>query len=160
MKKPFLLAFHKLERPYLTLIFLTSFVQILIYSGMNLSEKAAIPIVMSNSVASIFGSVWPFIAVFVGGLGAFITGSATVSNLLFGDFQYETALLLNLSPILVLAIHSIGGAIGNMISINNVVTASAIVGLHGEDYKIIRKTIVPFFVYGIIAGLVALIIAL
>ena len=118
------------------------------------------PIVMANSVAGIFGRIWPFIAVFVGGIGAFITGSATVSNLLFGGFQYETALLLNLSPVLVLAIHSIGGAIGNMISINNVVTASAIVGLHGEDYKIIRKTIIPFFVYGTIAGIIALIISL
>ena len=160
IKKPFLLAFYKLEKPYITLIFLTAFVQILIYSGTNISGKVAMPIVMANSVAGIFGRIWPFIAVFVGGIGAFITGSATVSNLLFGGFQYETALLLNLSPVLVLAIHSIGGAIGNMISINNVVTASAIVGLHGEDYKIIRKTIIPFFVYGTIAGIIALIISL
>ena len=98
-------------------------------------------------------------AVFVGGLGAFITGSATVSNLLFGSFQYETSLLLGLSPVLILAIHSIGGAIGNMISINNVVTASAIVGIEGEDHKIIRRTIFPFLIYGVIAGIVALIIS-
>jgi lactate permease len=160
IKTPFSSAFQKLERPYITIIFLTAFVQILINSGINLSGKQAIPIVMANAAAGVFGSIWPFIAVFVGGIGAFITGSATVSNLLFGNFQYETSLLLGLSPILILAIHSIGGAIGNMISINNVVTASAIVGLHGEDYKIIRKTIIPFFVYGIIAGAIALIISL
>lgn len=158
-KQPFITAFKKLEKPFLTIAFLAAFVQILINSGINISGKEAMPIVMAGWAASFFGSLWPFIAVFVGGIGAFITGSATVSNLLFGSFQYETSLLLGLSPVLILAIHSIGGAIGNMISINNVVTASAIVGIEGEDHKIIRRTIFPFLIYGVIAGIIALIIA-
>lgn len=160
IKKPFTMALLKLERPYVTIIFLAAFVQVLIHSGNNTTGLSAMPIIMAGSAAVLFGGVWPFIAVFIGGLGAFVAGSATVSNLLFGSFQLETASLLNLSPIIVLAAHSIGGAIGNMISINNIVTASAIVGIHGEDHKIIRKTMGPFLIYGVIAGFIALIMVL
>lgn len=68
------------------------------------------------------------LASFVGALGAFITGSNTVSDLLFAEFQYATASQLGISHQIVVALQAVGGAMGNMVCIHNIVAASAISG--------------------------------
>ena len=98
----------------------------------------------------------PWVASYVGALGAFITGSCTVSNLLFADFQYGVAASIGSSHEIIVAMQSVGAAMGNMICVHNVVAASATVGLVGMEGTIIRRTMIPCLLYGLVAGIMAL----
>ena len=64
------------------LFFTIPMVRILINSGVNGSDLVSMPVAMAQLVADSVGGVYPFFAPAVGGLGAFIAGSNTVSNLM------------------------------------------------------------------------------
>ena len=110
--------------------------------------------VMAESLAGAFSKAYVGVAPFIGVLGSFMSGSNTVSNMLFSSLQYETATLVKLSPIVVLALQNIGGAAGNMICVNNVVAACATTGVTGCEGRIIRINLIPCFVYCLIVILV------
>ena len=61
-----------------------------------------------------------------------------------------------LSVPLILALQSVGGAMGNMVCINNIIAVCSVLGIDKAEGKIIKTTAVPMFVYGIIAAIVAL----
>ena len=52
----------------------------------------------------------------------------------------------------VVALQAVGGAAGNTICVHNVVAASAVAGLVGQEGAVIRKTLPVFFYYALIAG--------
>ena len=79
------------------LIFTIPMVRVYINSGINAAGYASMPLAMAQWVASNVGHVWPFFAPFIGGLGAFIAGSNTVSNMTFSAFQNGVAQALKLS---------------------------------------------------------------
>lgn len=135
-----------------SLIATLSMVQVFVNSGMNVNELISMPQYIAESFAGSLGSVWIFVAPFLGELGAFITGSATVSTLTFSPIQYNVATKVGLDVQIVLAVQLLGGAAGNMICVHNVVAASAVVGLSGKEGEIIRKTLGPAILYGILAG--------
>jgi len=139
------------------LIFTIPMVRILINSGVNGSDLVSMPVAMAQLVANSVGNIYPFFAPAVGGLGAFIAGSNTVSNLMLSQFQFNTAGLLGLSGALMVALQSVGAAAGNMIAIHNVVAASATVGLLGREGVTLRKTMLPTLYYLILAGSIGLI---
>ncbi len=92
-------------------------------------------------------------------MGAFVGGSNTVSDLMFGVFQFGVAAAAGLPIVLVLALQAVGGAAGNMITVHNVVAAGATVGLTGQEGTLIRITLLPMIVYLLVAGLVGLLFA-
>ena len=47
---------------------------------------------------------------------------------------------------------AVGGAAGNTICVHNVVAASAVAGLAGNEGSVIRKTLPVFLYYAVIAG--------
>jgi len=98
------------------------------------------------------GGSWPFFAPWIGALGSFVAGSNTVSNLMFSLFQFSTALRVEAIPAVVVAAQVVGGAAGNMITVHNVVAASATVGLVGREGDLIRKTFIPMTYYCLFAG--------
>ena len=53
----------------------------------------------------------------------------------------------------VLAAQLVGAGAGNMICVHNVVAASAVVGMQGEEGNVIRKTLGPALLYGILVGI-------
>ncbi|MDR1835694.1 MAG: L-lactate permease [Fusobacteriaceae bacterium] len=120
--------------------------------GVNTSI-VSMPRAMAETVAAAIGSVWPAFAFYVGGLGAFITGSNTSSDMLFGQFQWDVATLMKLPQVTILAAQAAGGAGGNMICVHNVVAACTVVGLLGREGDVIKKTVVPFILYGIVVGI-------
>jgi lactate permease len=136
----------------ISLIATLSMVQVFVNSGMNVNELISMPQYIAESFAGSLGSVWIFVAPFLGELGAFITGSATVSTLTFSPIQFNVANEVGLDVQIVLAVQLLGAAAGNMICVHNVVAASAVVGLSGKEGEIIRKTLVPAILYGILAG--------
>ncbi|EPC01496.1 lactate permease [Litchfieldella anticariensis FP35 = DSM 16096] len=139
------------------LIFTIPMVRILINSGINAADLVSMPVAMAQAVADSVGSIYPFFAPAVGGLGAFIAGSNTVSNLMLSDFQFNVAQQLGLSTAMMVALQAVGAAAGNMIAIHNVVAASATVGLLGREGTTLRKTILPTLYYVIFTGIIALI---
>ena len=56
----------------------------------------------------------------------------------------------------ILGLQALGGAAGNMITVHNVVAASATVGLVGREGLLIRRTILPMTYYVVSAGLLGL----
>lgn len=127
----------------------------MVYLYRNTGADAALTgksmvLVMAEALAAAFSKTYVAVAPFIGVLGSFMSGSNTVSNMLFASLQYETAALVNLSPIVVLALQNIGGAAGNMICVNNVVAVCATTGVTGSEGRIIRTNLLPCFVYCVI----------
>lgn len=139
------------------LLFTIPMVRILINSGVNMADLPSMPRAMAELVAGSVGDVYPFFAAAVGGLGAFIAGSNTVSNLMMAQFQFDTAQLIGVSSAMLIASQAVGAAAGNMIAIHNIVAASATVGLLGREGQTIRMTIIPTIYYLVMAGLITLI---
>ena len=139
------------------LIFTIPMVRILINSGVNAADIMSMPVVMAQFVANSVGEVYPLFAPAIGGLGAFIAGSNTVSNLMLSDFQFNVAANLGLSTALMVALQAVGAAAGNMIAIHNVVAASATVGMLGREGTTLRMTIIPTIYYFLFAGILGMI---
>lgn len=109
---------------------------------------------IANAFANITGESWTYFASLLGALGSFFSGSATVSNLTFGGIQYSIAEQVGLPITTVLALQSVGSAMGNMVCINNIIAVSTILGIVNQEGYIIKKTIVPMMAYSVIAALV------
>ncbi|MTW86956.1 L-lactate permease [Virgibacillus dakarensis] len=134
------------------LVFTVPMVQVFLNSGGGAAGYEQMPIVLAEGVADLAGSLYPFFATFVGGLGAFVAGSNTVSNMMFSLFQFGVGENIGASPTWMVALQAVGGAAGNMICVHNVVAASAVVGLIGKEGHVIRKTLLPFFYYALLLG--------
>ncbi|WLD94453.1 L-lactate permease [Alkalihalobacillus sp. AL-G] len=134
------------------LVFTVPMVQVFLNSGGGAAGYAQMPIELANGVAALTGDIWPIFAPFIGGIGAFIAGSNTVSNMMFSLFQYDVGSQIGVNPTWIVALQAVGGAAGNMICVHNVVAASAVVGMVGKEGDVIRKTIIPFLYYATAAG--------
>ncbi|WP_433958278.1 L-lactate permease [Cytobacillus horneckiae] len=136
------------------LVFTVPMVQVFINTGGGAAGYNQMPIELANGAAALAGEFWPFFATFIGGIGAFIAGSNTVSNMMFALFQYDVGSQIGVDPTWIVALQAVGGAAGNMICVHNVVAASAVVGLVGKEGEVIRKTLFPFVYYSLFAGAV------
>jgi lactate permease len=76
-------------------------------------EHAGMTHRLAEGIARLAGSAFPFAAPFIGALGAFMTGSNTNSNVIFGDLQQSVAVLVGVSPLIILAGQTAGAAIGS-----------------------------------------------
>jgi lactate permease len=131
-------------------------VRIFLQSGGNDAELQSMPLVLADGLAYVFGDVWQGMAPWVGSLGAFMSGSATFSNMLFALLQLKITTELGYDPTTILALQGIGAAAGNMTCIHNVVAACAVAGTLGEEGNVIRKTAVPMIVYLVLASALSL----
>lgn len=104
-------------------------------------------LIMARGLAALAGKAYVIVAPLIGVLGAFMSGSNTVSNTLFSSLQFETATILAMPQVFIVALQNNGGAIGNMVCVNNVVSACATTGTIGNEGKIIRTNIVPCIIY-------------
>ena len=149
-------AIAKMKAPTISLLAAVALVSI--FRGSGTAEMPSMPLALAQFLASVAGPVWPVLASFVGGLGAFITGSNTVSDMLFANFQWEMTQTLGYAAkqcFVVIAAQGVGGAMGNMICVHNIVAACAVLGLIGKEGEIMKSTVRPFILYGIIVGIVA-----
>lgn len=128
-------------------------------SGLPVTEGGlpSMPMVLAQSAAATFSNIWPNVSPWIGALGAFIAGSNTVSNMMFSNFQFLTAMQIDFSvsmAAVVLALQAVGGAAGNMIAVHNVVAAAAVVGMISREGEVIRKTLIPMIYYVVQAGFI------
>ncbi|WP_297849221.1 L-lactate permease [uncultured Desulfovibrio sp.] len=146
-------SLRKMKAPTIALIFAVALVSIFRGSGANPAGVPSMPLALAEAVAAAAGSVWPILAAFVGGLGAFITGSCTVSDLMFAEFQWGMAATLELPRQIIVAAQGVGGAMGNMVCVHNIVAACAVVGLSGREGEVLKRTFWPFVLYGVVVGI-------
>jgi lactate permease len=123
------------------------------------SASAGMLQILSQLTVDVTGQAFPFFSGFIGAFGAFIAGSNTVSDILFGLFQYEAAQAVDVPTQVVVGAQAVGGAIGNLISIHNVVAALTVVGLIGEEGRVIRIELIPVLYYGVMTGILTLLFA-
>ena len=153
------IAAGQLAGAAVALLFALPLVRVFINSGADYNESGmtSMPLTLAEGAASIAGGAWPAFAPWIGALGAFVAGSNTVSNLMFSLFQFSTAEQIGVRPETVVATQAVGGAAGNMITVHNIVAASATVGLVGREGDLIRKTILPTIYYCLFAGALSLV---
>ena len=106
------------------------------------------------------GRAWPLLAPSVGAIGSFVTGSATVSNILLTDLQEAAAAGLGLPLLALIAAQGFGAAVGNCVALHNIITGAATVGLQGREGDILRKTGPLCLEYLALGGVVVLTVAL
>ncbi len=134
------------------LVFTVPMVQVFLNSNGGAAGYEQMPIVLAEGVAALAGEAWPFFATFIGGLGAFVAGSNTVSNMMFSLFQFGVGERIAADPTWIVALQAVGGAAGNTICVHNVVAASAVVGMVGREGDVIRKTFMVFLYYALFTG--------
>ena len=78
--------------------------------------------------------------------------------MLFSLFQFSVADQLGISTILIVSLQNIGGAMGNMICVHNVIAACATVGLVGMEGLLIKRNLLPMSIVGGIVGIIGLIL--
>ena len=147
IKKSWTLTFKQVSGAAIALFAGVGLVQLMLNSGNNASGMDSMLTEMASATANLSGNSYPFFSTLIGMLGSFMSGSATVSNILFMSFQYETASILGFPELLILSMQGIGAGIGNMICINNIVAVAATVGCLGAEGKIIRTNAIPAFIY-------------
>jgi len=146
-------TFRQISGAAVALLFGVAMVHLMLKSGVNHAGVDGMMSVMARGIASVTGVVYPLTAPFIGVLGAFMSGSNTVSNILFASLQYQTAQTLGFSTVLIVALQNIGGAIGNMTCVNNVVAVCATVGTTGAEGTLIRRNAIPMVMYAVAVGL-------
>lgn len=95
--------------------------------------------VIAEGLALGSGTLFPLISPFIGLLGAFMTGSNTNSNVMFGALQVETARTLGVSPVVIASSQSIGGSLGSAVTPAKVLLGTTLVGIPGSEGSILRK---------------------
>lgn len=131
----------------IALLFGVAFVQIMRYSSLNEGGMPSMLMSMANTLAKVGRIAYIVISPFIGVLGSFISGSNTISNVLFTTLQYEVATQIDLFPAAIVSMQINGGAIGNMVCINNAVAVCATLGIVGKEGKLIKTNVIPMILY-------------
>ena len=150
-KSVFKITATQMQGPVLALSGALVFVNLMMMGG----DQSAVKLI-GNHLAHLTGSMWTYTAQFLGAIGTFFSGSNTISNLTFGGIQDAIATDLGLNRTTVLAMQSVGGAMGNMICINNIVAVASVLGLVKVEGYILKRTVRAMLVYGIVVGIVAI----
>ncbi|AHM62279.1 L-lactate transport [Flammeovirgaceae bacterium 311] len=144
-------AFKKILNVFVVLFPSIAVAQLMINSGVT--QPSMIQYI--SELQSGLGSFYPLMAPFVGVVGAFITGSTTISNVVFGASQLETAQLLAMEPVVILSLQHTGAALGNSICLFNINAAASIANL--QNYRqVLANNLLPAVCGTLLAGLLGL----
>ena len=159
-------AAEKIVSPFIALVFVIAMVEVMLSSGLpavdpetfagTAAYDQSMIEVLAVATAGARGSAYPFIASLIGALGAAMAGSNTVSNITFGGFQFTAAQELGISTQIIVGAQAVGGAIGNLVAIHNVVAALATVGLVGQEGRVMRLNLIPLFYYALMVGILTM----
>lgn len=129
----------------ITLLFLLCTASIMMDGGMTT--------ILSKAIVEFTGRGYSFMASVIGMLGAFITGSNTNSNILFGSLQETAAISLGMVPALMCAVQSISASVGGAIGPTTTALVAAAAGKSGKEIEIYKYTLLPTVVTAVILGL-------
>lgn len=124
----------------------------------TIMEHTGMTIALARGLSNLVGSVYPLFTPIVGMVGAFATGSNTNSNVLFGLLQKEVAEMIKISPIVLLAAQTTGGAMGSMIAPAKLAVGTSTNELKGREGEVLRYTLPIGIAMALIIGLITLLI--
>ncbi len=130
----------KMKLSSISIFLMVSMAMIMQFSGMTEA--------LARGVAESVGTGYPFIASWIGAMGAFITGSNTNSNILFANLQMQTAELLGYSVPIILAAQTAGAGLASVVAPAKLIVGASTVGMEGKEGEVLRAAI------GYAAGLV------
>jgi lactate permease len=146
-------TFSPLAKTFMSIFFVSSLTYTMVLTDrLVLTEYG-----MLESIASHASSKYlQYYSAFIGAFGAFLAGSATVSNLLFTEMQVHAAKIYHIKTEIVLALQLTGAAAGNMIALPNILAIQAAVKQHGGERELLLQLIWPCLFYLILATLCSL----
>ncbi len=102
-------------------------------------EHAGMTYTLAQGLAGGFGAFFPLAAPWIGAIGAFITGSNTNSNVVFGALQLQTARLLGQPEAVILAAQTAGAALASIAAPAKVVVGCSTAGMVGREGEVLRR---------------------
>jgi len=93
---------------------------------------------LAQGLASAAGAFFPFVAPWIGAVGAFMTGSNTNSNVVFAGLQMRTAELLGCNLPVILAAQTAGAALASVAAPTKVVVGASTAGMAGKEGEVLR----------------------
>lgn len=120
-------------------------------SSVSIASMVAMAVIMENvgmtdtlarGLAQGISMAFPFVAPWIGALGAFMTGSNTNSNVVFGALQMRTAQMLGYSAALILAAQTAGAALASVMAPTKIVVGASTAGMAGREGEVMRKLVV------------------
>lgn len=129
-----------LKFTYLTIITVVMTAKLMTYSGMTIE--------IANALVAATGTMYPAFSPIVGALGAFLTGSGTNANVLFGPLQIASAQSLDPANwedlgFWLAAVNSGAAGIGKMLSPQSIAISIGAVGPALKAYLDSHKEITP-----------------
>ncbi|AGT27551.1 lactate permease [Borrelia miyamotoi LB-2001] len=143
--KIFLLTTKKMASSSFVIICIVSISRLMTHSGMIKD--------LADGISIMTSTFYPLFSPLIGALGTFLTGSDTVSNVLFGPLQTQIAANIDVNPYWLAAANTTGATGGKMISPQNITIATTTAGLIGQEGKLLSKTIVYALCYILISGI-------
>ena len=129
----FVATLKKYWKAVATVVFIVAIAKLMGYAGMVIA--------LANGLVALTGGFYPFIAPIIGGIGCFVTGSATSACVMFAKLQTEIATQLAIDPAWLVAANSAGATAGKMISPQSIAMAAAAISVTGSDGKIMAATL-------------------
>lgn len=97
---------------------------------------------LARGLATGLGSIYPLASPWIGAIGAFMTGSNTNSNVVFGALQQRTAELLVLPAAIILAAQTSGAGLASVMAPAKIVVGTSTAGMAGREGEVIRRLLV------------------
>lgn len=144
----------KIRGPMIALFFVLSLAQLLLVTVHNGIGFIGVPSTVALFLTNLFGDYFVLVSPMLGAFGAFVTGSATVSNILFSGIQAS----IQEGNLVLVSLQVVGSSFGNMVALHNILAACAAVGIEGEERYILRKNFLIALVCLILAGLIGFVI--
>jgi len=149
------LSLKRTIEPFLVIAAMSTIAQLLINSGNNVS---GLPSSLGIIAKGFEVRALPLLAPFVGAFGSFITGSVTISNIIFGGLLDVASRTIGMDPAKILALGLVGGAAGNMIALADIITAEAVVGLKNQTRLVLKGVAIPCLIYLGIVGIIGILV--
>ncbi len=126
----------------------------------TLMDHSGMTMLLAQGLSQSLQRIYPLVSPWVGMLGAFATGSNNNSNVLFASLQKNTAILLGLNPVWLVAAQTAGGALGSMIAPAKIIVGCSTTGVKGKDADVLRITLPIGISIGLLIGFMTLLITL
>jgi lactate permease len=102
-------------------------------------ENSGMTEALARGLADVAGRFFPFMAPWIGALGAFMTGSNTNSNVVFALLQVRTAQILGLTVAIILAGQTAGAGLASVIAPAKIVVGTSTAESTGKEGEVMRQ---------------------
>ncbi|NIV11332.1 MAG: hypothetical protein GWN62_08625, partial [Aliifodinibius sp.] len=127
-------TFKKITSSSVSILSMVSLAVIMEHSGMTTS--------LARGLSTSLSSIYPAISPLIGAIGAFMTGSNTNSNVVFGVLQLQTAQILQYPEVIILAGQTAGAAVASVVAPTKIIVGASTAGMTGREGEVMRSMII------------------